>query len=579
MLQFIRHFSFQDQPSIIPKTLANLAIRVACVILMSAIFSYLFVFGQTEYQVQEQLSKYVIERGKREAEVFRLAADRHKMLKPLLLSSAPITHPLSSMYAWSDGTHRNFPENRSLSEFDGTSHAAIFLGRNQPLTPALKQKLAMFEQLVLQYGLAWRDRATNTYLLAPENAAVLYWPEIPGPLMVPGDFDIRNEVFFYLSDLAHNPDRQTVWTNVYHDPASPDWIVSVITPIDDQQGHQIATIGHDIILTDLIQRTLRDSLTGTYNLIFSQDGHLIVHPDFGDEIQTKDGNLTIQDINQPHLNHIFQQVVEASSDGINNANVIDNKTDGEFLAITRLAGPNWYFVTVYPQALLRPTAFAAAKFIVMSGALSLLVEVILMYGVLRQQVAMPLQELEQLSLLDGLTQLGNRRQFDIYLLQEWKRLQRQREESLSLILCDVDFFKCYNDHYGHQAGDACLQQIAKALQSIPKRPSDLVARYGGEEFAIILPMTDQAGAIVIAAEIQQAIHQLQLPHATSKVSDFVTLSIGISTLQSNLEVGIEMLITQADAALYQAKQQGRDQFCWQEVARVASFPIAAEASI
>jgi diguanylate cyclase (GGDEF)-like protein len=569
-------WQWSEPASLIRKTLLNLSLRVALVIVLSAISSYVFVFGQAEQQVQEQLSKYVIERGKREAAVFQLAVDRHQILKQALLSSPAIT-PKLKLYQWRDGTQRNFPEHKPLSEFDGMQHSSIFLGRNQTLTPALSQKLTQFEQLTRQYGAAWRDRAINTYLIAPENAAVVYWPEVPGPLMVPGDFDVHDEVFFYLSDRAHDPMRQTLWTNVYHDPASPDWIVSVVTPVDDVAGNQIATIGHDIILTDLVQRTLQDRLTGTYNLIFSDDGHLIVHPEFGEAIQAKDGKLTIQDVNQPHLNRIFQQVIAQSpSLGEAEARVINHAIEGEFLAVTRLAGPNWNFVTVYPQTLLQPEALTAAKFILGSGLTSLLVEVVLIYRGLREQVAIPLEELQQLSLLDGLTQVGNRRKFDHYLEQEWKRLQRQKEESLSLILCDVDYFKLYNDHYGHQAGDLCLQEVAQVLRQVLKRPSDLVARYGGEEFAVILPMTDQAGAIVIAHHIQQAIHQLQLPHAASPVGQIVTVSMGICTLSPDLAMPLEQLIATADKALYQAKQQGRDRFCYMPMEQ--TIPLSAKIS-
>jgi diguanylate cyclase (GGDEF)-like protein len=554
---------------VIRKTLLNLGLRVAIVIIISAICSYLFVFGQAQQQVQEQLHKYVVERGKRESEVFQLANDRHQILRNALLDPAfrDTLKPVHRfpLYPWQDGSQRNFPQHRPLSEFDSEHLASIFLGQHQPLTLALRQKLTRFEQLVLQYGLAWRDRATNTYLIAPENAAVVYWPEVPGPLMVPGDFDVHNEVFFYLSDRSHDPQRKTVWTDVYHDPASPDWIISVVTPVDDAAGNHIATIGHDIVLTDLIQRSLSDRLMGTYNIIFSPDGHLIVHPDFGTQINAKNGQLTIQDLNQPHLNRIFQEVgAMFTSDiptGSVRTGVINNRVDGEFLAVTQLTGPNWYFVTVYPQTLLHPTAITAAKFILASGLTSLLIEVMLMYGVLRKQVATPLQELQQLSLVDGLTQVGNRRQLDTYLTQEWKRLQRQKSESLSLILCDVDYFKLYNDHYGHPSGDACLQQVAQVLRQTVKRPGDLVARYGGEEFMIVLPTTDEAGAIAIATAIQEAIQHLQLSHSVSPINHYVTMSMGISTLQPNLDIPWENLVKQADQALYLAKQQGRNRVC------------------
>ncbi|NJO20582.1 MAG: diguanylate cyclase, partial [Spirulinaceae cyanobacterium RM2_2_10] len=138
------------------------------------------------------------------------------------------------------------------------------------------------------------------------------------------------------------------------------------------------------------------------------------------------------------------------------------------------------------------------------------------------------QELQRLATLDGLTQVANRRRFDEHLACEWRRLRRE-QQPLSVILCDVDYFKLYNDTYGHQAGDACLQQVAQVLGKMLKRPSDLVARYGGEEFAIILPNTTSAGACQVAEAVRAAIADLQIVHVKSTVSDYVTLSLGVAT--------------------------------------------------
>lgn len=167
------------------------------------------------------------------------------------------------------------------------------------------------------------------------------------------------------------------------------------------------------------------------------------------------------------------------------------------------------------------------------------------------------QELERLASLDGLTQVANRRRLDDYLHQEWKRLTRE-QAPLSFIFCDVDYFKRYNDAYGHQAGDVCLQQVAQALHHAIKRPSDLVARYGGEEFAVVLPQTNLEGAMTVAKLLQQKVKALQLVHIKSSVDEYVTLSIGVATMIPSLRSSAELLVHHADNALYQAKQAGRN---------------------
>ena len=163
------------------------------------------------------------------------------------------------------------------------------------------------------------------------------------------------------------------------------------------------------------------------------------------------------------------------------------------------------------------------------------------------------------SLTDGLTQVANRRCFDDRLQTEWQRSVREKQ-SLSLIFLDIDYFKFYNDCYGHQVGDTCLIQVAQTAASQLKRPADLFARYGGEEFAVILPNTDTKGAITVVELIQDAIHDLKIPHEASKVSSNVTISLGVASIIPTQEQSLEDLIAIADKNLYQAKQQGRDRF-------------------
>ena len=159
--------------------------------------------------------------------------------------------------------------------------------------------------------------------------------------------------------------------------------------------------------------------------------------------------------------------------------------------------------------------------------------------------------------IDSLTQIANRRRFDEYITQEWSRCAREKEY-LSLLLCDVDYFKAYNDTYGHQAGDNCLYGVAKSLELTVKRPADMAFRYGGEEFAVVLPHTEGQGAIAVAENIRRQVQSLNIAHSSSKVSSVVTVSIGVASIIPNTRTSPHTLISAADDALYDAKQKGRN---------------------
>jgi diguanylate cyclase (GGDEF)-like protein/PAS domain S-box-containing protein len=168
------------------------------------------------------------------------------------------------------------------------------------------------------------------------------------------------------------------------------------------------------------------------------------------------------------------------------------------------------------------------------------------------------EELQRLAALDELTQIANRRRFDERMAQEWRRARRDHT-SLAIIICDIDFFKLYNDNYGHLKGDDSLHFVAQAISSVLKRPMDLVARIGGEEFAIILPNTAVQGAVNVAEDVQTAIKALGLEHRASKVSRWITLSFGVAALVPESGMQAKELIEKADKALYQAKADGRNQ--------------------
>ncbi|QIR41260.1 HAMP domain-containing protein [Tolypothrix sp. PCC 7910] len=370
-----------------------MTLRVAGVVLISTGVSYFHVISNLEVQTKKQLEKYITERGQRESAIFKLAQDNLIFLQQQILEQ--IKQPSNRDFAaefdrvhfrWSDGTVRNAPQAQPISAFDTAQYPTTYISRDSQMDATLKRVFMTGYNLVQAYGPAWSVRFPDTYFNTPQKNSVLYWKGVPLNLKGPPDFDLTKEEFFYIADPAHNPTRKPAWTGVYRDPNVNIWMVSAIVPVYDGDRF-LGTTGHDIVLTDLMEQTIKNRLPGTYNLIFRGDGRLIAHPDYMDKIEQAQGQLKISSINDSHVQKIWQLAQNQTR------SVIENSQNNEFLAIARLAGPDWYFVTVYPKSLLSGAAFDTARFVLAAGALALLVEVILLFSVLQQQVAKPLQNL------------------------------------------------------------------------------------------------------------------------------------------------------------------------------------------
>lgn len=203
----------------------------------------------------------------------------------------------------------------------------------------------------------------------------------------------------------------------------------------------------------------------------------------------------------------------------------------------------------FPVNINMPWALIVSHILIALGGSAL----IFVYG---KNLDQTMQVLEDLSNLDGLTQIHNRRYFDETLSREFLYARRHKSP-LSIAMCDLDEFKTFNDSHGHQAGDDCLKQVAQAFDNVLKRPGDLVARYGGEEFCIILPNTDAAGALLIGNLLQSRVESLKIPHKSSKFGRYVTISIGVATYYGD-EPSKDALMNKADRALYKAKASGKN---------------------
>ncbi|AFZ13550.1 methyl-accepting chemotaxis sensory transducer with Cache sensor [Crinalium epipsammum PCC 9333] len=377
--------------SITRKTLIQITVGVASVIVASTAFSYFQVFNSIKLQTLGQLEKYVVERGEREKAIFLLAQDNHVILKQQLLTrlqSARNQDPkpqFEQLFVKSkDQVIRNRPD-----KFDGRQQAGVYIGKSVNINADIRRRVLTFYNLVNSYGSAWVNRFQNTYITTPENIMVLYWPKFPTWAQeATADLYMPNEEYVSVASQQQNPARKTVWTGVYYDKVAKDWMVSCETPVD-LNGRHIATIGHDVLLDQVLERTVNQNIEGGYNIIFRGDGRLIAHPKLMNEIQKKEGVFNISESGDAHLKNILKLVNENSSNQV----IIENKQNSDYLAVTKLTGPDWYFVTVLPKSILTKKALEIARSTLFSGLAVLLIVIAIVFLVLRRQIADPLGKL------------------------------------------------------------------------------------------------------------------------------------------------------------------------------------------
>lgn len=386
-----------SQKSLTRTTLITMSIRIALVIIVVTLVSYWYVIAMLESQTVEQLRKYIIERGHRESSLFQLAGDNQAIFKQELLARyQAMGHqdPLAQFEQLFEKTHGDLTKMRAdyftgSVQANGLTIRGVFgsFPQTMTLTPALRRLSVIAVDLLSQYGPAWRSRFFDMYVFTPEELFLGYWPEVLWYPETTSGYKMSQQEWFYLADLQHNPRRQTTWTGAYYDEVSKIWLISCVTPLD-VEGKHLLSMGNDIKLSDLFERTIKNHLEGTSNLIFRADGRLIAHPDYMEAIQKKGGLFDMRRDGDAHLRHLFELVSPRQPEPV----VVENATHNELLAITRIEGPDWYLVTVYPKSLLTGMAFRTARFILILGILALLLEVTILFFVLRKQVTQPLTQ-------------------------------------------------------------------------------------------------------------------------------------------------------------------------------------------
>jgi len=386
--------------SLARSTLVNMGVRIAVVVALTTLASYLHLLDSVRTEALERLEGYVKEHSQREQSIFTLARDNQAVLAKALEERlrAPAEAPearFERLFAQlPDGTVRSRPEG-----FDGTRMPCVFVPKGVALDEGLRQRILASYDVVTQYGPAFHTRFTDTFITLPEGPLILYWPSSPTWCQdAEPDFSVIALDFFPGSRPENNPKREMTWSAIFADTVANSWVVVASTPLD-LDGRHVATLSHDVLLKELMTRVASDRLPGSYNMLFRDDGQLIAHPELDMEGATAPYDILGEGppqgdkpmpLGAPERRAHLRRIVERVKARAPGENVVQLTGDGEYLGVARLDGPGWNFVTVMPRSVVSQPAIQAARYVLLFGVASLLLELGIMFWVLRQQITRPL---------------------------------------------------------------------------------------------------------------------------------------------------------------------------------------------
>lgn len=510
---------------------------------------------------------------------------------------------------------RPLPDGRSFAGMSATYAPDI------PPDDDIKSRFALSYFLSHKYGSTQQGRLFNFYGVLPEKGFPIYQAtDIAKVFTYSGPDALKLATFEFYSQGFGSAANDTIYTRMYWDPSNAAWMTTLATPdVAGKTGKHRILACVDVLLDELMRRTAKPAIQGARSTIFlaDSDGTLLYHPDFTEEIKSSEGHASIKSLKIKSDYRLLNEVQALKPGAVSLIETNDELVAFGLIPQTPWVLTVHYPKSLMQPAILQNLAIVLALgiftllvevFIIRSILqnqvaipLSRLIRATRMLGMngermdsddlpthskdeigelardfasmakrvqdsqlqLQSKVQERTAALEEanlklmaLSTTDGLTGIANRRRFDEMLNHEWSRATRSGQP-LALAMLDIDWFKKYNDHYGHQAGDECLRRIATTLASSVCRSGDLVARYGGEEFVFLAPATDGENALALAEKVCAALAAQALPHDQSRFG-YVTASIGIAVMIPEQDDTPNTLVKAADDALYLAKEQGRN---------------------
>jgi diguanylate cyclase (GGDEF)-like protein len=366
--------------------------------------------------------------------------------------------------------------------------------------------------------------------------------------------------------------KQSVWTPIYQGFTPGTIFIAASQALYDAEDRFVGVSGIDLSLTEIQHFLTKTKVSPSGQIFLIERSGMLVSSSTQEqpfrEVNGQPVQIHAIDSETPLIRGTMQSLLHQVNDlhqiqNLENFHFREQAKYVQVVPFTRQKGLDWLIVIVIPESDVMGQIYAGnQKTIVL--CLGALISVIALNSLIMRHLTQPIEglqsanhKLHRLAYLDGLTQIPNRRSFDERFMQEWHRMKRE-QLPLAIVFCDVDYFKKYNDTYGHQLGDDCLCTVASAIAAVVRRPADLVARYGGEEFVMLLPNTDLEGGIEVATAMRAQIHRLQIPHRASDVSSNVTMSFGVASLIPQDPKHPEELLAMADRSLYTAKREGRD---------------------
>ncbi len=370
------------------RILLQMALRVAIVIAAASALGYYFVYRSVEQSTLETLGKYVSERGERESQPFQNLQNNLGIIASAYLDEITKPVPANTGQEFNrlfmrnqDGAWRRRPEGHDISNQPGS-----FVSSLTPLTPDAKRRILATMHLTTAYGNAWHNQMATVFLASMDGLYSTYWPGFDWAKETKSTQNFAEFPWVINANKLNDPSRSCAWMPIWYDWVGKDWFTTCIQPVD-VKGKFRHYAGGSISLDDILKRTSTSQIAGTYNVIFRSDGLLISHPLYVDKIKQSNGKYNLKDGSDPHLLALFQMATQADKGG-----VIELKQFNEYLGVARIKGPNWYFVTVFPRNLIAVTARKAAQTFLWLGIASLVLEMLILYLIIRRQITAPLRQ-------------------------------------------------------------------------------------------------------------------------------------------------------------------------------------------